>query len=90
MYKACIRADVTEPMKGASHEELQQHKERVKEKLEGLVTTIDKIPSIITAENAQVRRCAASRAHLLHRCFPISAAMVSHPPASLLLTHMRR
>jgi hypothetical protein len=35
------------------HEELQQHKERVADKLQGLVTTIDKIPGILHADSKQ-------------------------------------
>lgn len=36
------------------HDELQQHKERITDKVQGIVTTIDKIPSILHADTKQV------------------------------------
>jgi len=50
------------------HDELQQHKERVTDKLQGLVTTIDKLPSILTAETAQVRVGGGGEKQKKQRC----------------------
>ncbi|GBF88126.1 hypothetical protein Rsub_00838 [Raphidocelis subcapitata] len=44
--------NVHDALRGQAREELSQHKERVTDALQGLVTTIDKLPSVLLAESA--------------------------------------
>ena len=56
----CIGVDVQE-FKGPGHADLQAHKERIVDKLQGLLTTVDKLPSILHSESAQVRAARGAR-----------------------------
>jgi hypothetical protein len=55
---------VHDALRGQAREELAQHKERVADALQGLVTTIDKLPTVLLADSApQVRPVLRAPTH---------------------------
>lgn len=56
----CISTAVDD--QGPGHAELQAHKDRIRDKLEGLLTTVDRLPGILHGECGQVGDLAAARA----------------------------
>jgi hypothetical protein len=84
--KSCLRPAIHQPLAGPQHEELRAHKDRVSDKLQGLVTTVDRIPAVLHAESTQVRlgtstlRCRSAARRAARRHGRSSGSRSAHTP----------